>query len=392
MIVVGSLTVALMATSMIAIAAPAPVLNPVRPGEARVLDKGLGVKSFKDANYKGKFPAPEGVVLQGTYGADKYKEPTGSGTYKFRVMTDAKLPLACLDNSRIIIGSKGKTYDRGWFTGYDIAKSDAAQIIQIYNDKPRGAGAGNKFFDEGFRKGYAFSFNGGFETAARYNCRKQMQDVKRVDADGWIKYDKGNVAFLTKRTPSIASFALPVLPYASLDERASGLLKIPNAWVAGLSSATPESSIEKANPKADRVNLSHIEAFESADADDRAMTTTQFGNDLYAGMKAQSEAAFAKYRDRICNVSEATIVDKTYGGQTYTLVTFYRSCTGKAVKEAEWKLLAFALTKSPSTGNLVGFFFSTPHSIKKAGADEVDMTKFPSVPFIEQFLGKVVIK
>lgn len=391
MLTAGALTIALAVQTTIAFAAPAAKPNPVRPGEARVIEKGLTAKSFKDANYKGKFPAPEGIVLQGTIGTDRYKDPTGSGAYKFRVKTEGKRPLACLDSSRIILGSKGKNWDRGWFMGYDIAKNDAKQIIQIYNDKPRGVGVGNKLYDEGFRKGYAYSFNGGYETGARYDCRKVQADLTHLDEDGWTTYDATNAPFISKRTPSIVSASIPARPYGTIDENGKGMLNIPNAWVAGISSPSDDQKIEKANPKAPRVNLSHIEAFESSDADDQAMTAAQFGDALYKGMKSESEAAFAKFRDRICMVSEATVAEKTYGGQSYTLVTFYRSCTAKG-KEAEWKLLAFALTKSPSTNDLVGFFFSTPNSIKKAGANEIDMTKFPSVPFIEQFLGKVVIK
>lgn len=391
-IAVGALTVALMAPSMVAFAAPAAAPNPVRPGEARVLNKGINVKSFKEANYKGKFPAPEGIVLQGYYGADKFKEPTGTGAYRFRVMTDAKLPLACLDNSRIIIGSKGKNYDRGWFTGYDIAKNDLAQIIQIFNDKPRGAGAGNKFYDEGFRAGYTYSFNGSYEASARYNCRKEMQDITRVDADGWMSYDEKNAAFIAKRTPSIASVSLPVRPFGVLDDNGKGLLKIPNAWVAALSSGGKTREIETANPKAQTVNIKHIEGFESADEDDRAMTAAEFADLFYKNMKTESEGAFKKYRDRVCGVSEPTVNEATYNGQAYTFLTFYRSCTGNKGKTVEWKLLSFAFTKSPSSNNLVGFYFHTPHSIRKADKDEIDMGKFPSVPFIEQFLGKVVIK
>ena len=40
--------------------------------------------TFHNADYTGPFPAPEGIVLNGTYGEDKFKEPTGKGQYRFK--------------------------------------------------------------------------------------------------------------------------------------------------------------------------------------------------------------------------------------------------------------------------------------------------------------------
>lgn len=370
------------------------------------------VSKFKGANYKGPFPAPEGIVVEGTFGEDTFQEPTGSGDYRFKVAKSFKQSLACLDKTRTIFGSKGKSWEKGWFKGYDIGKITGESIIPVYNEAPQGSG-GNKLFEEGYRLGYNYGFNGGFWAMALYNC-KGTPDLKDVDSDGWFAYKPSNTDGLGKKMPNLVSFSAPPSPWSYFSGTGAKTLKaVPNVVAVTFDTVVNDRKPENSqhNKVKTPVHLSEIEMFEDMEADDNAGTASDFANALYAMTKEQFERV---NKGNECTLSPANIEEKTYGKNTYTLLTYYSTCVSRKTVSPltdtgneggvvangirynfHGKLTAFAFTKGSQSGHLFGFYFANPFDIHSKGAatkDDLDMEKLPSNPFIEQFLTKVVVK
>ncbi|MEK7545261.1 MAG: hypothetical protein AAB551_03975 [Patescibacteria group bacterium] len=371
------------------------------------------VSKFKNANYKGPFPAPEGIVLEGTFGEDTFQEPSGKGEYRFKVAKTFKQHLACLDKTRTIFGSKGKTWEEGWFKGHAIGKKIGESIVPIYDEKPQGSKAGNKLFDEGYRLGYNYGFNGGTWYMQQYNC-KGTPDLRDVDADGWMTYKSLNGTDLGKKMANLVSVSVPVAPWAYLSTTGTTTLSgIPNVVRISMDTVIKGSKPEDAphNKGKPVVNLSDIEMFENTEADDNAMTPGAFAQALYDMTKTDFET---KNKGNQCTLSAANIEDKKFGNHTFTLLTYYTTCISRKTispltdtgneggieKDGirynfRGKLQAWAFTKGAQSGHLFAFYFINPFDLHTKGAktsDDLDASKFPSNSFIEQFLTKIAVK
>lgn len=373
----------------------------------------VDTSKFTGANYTGSFPAPEGIVLEGWTGENSWLEPTGSGDYRYKVEKTFRQPLACLDKTRTIVGSKGKTWEEGWYKGYDLGKVAGEAIIPIYYETPQGEKSGNALYSEGYRLGYNYGFKGGFYAIAQYTCKSSI-DLTRMDNDGWYQYGAASDSELKTKIPNLVNVSTPVNPWGYLST--SGIMPIlktiPNVAVVSMDtvidSRKPENSEYNTGKAA--VNLSRVEIFEDTEADDNAMTPKDFAKAFYDTTKQSYEKV---NKGNECTLSDATIEDKTYGNHTFTLLTYYSTCVNrKSVSPLDkgdeggivinnirytftGKLQAFAFTKGSESGHLFGFYFVDPFDIHTKGAttkDDLDMSKLPSNPFIEQFLTKIKVK
>ncbi len=161
-----------------------------------------------------------------------------------------------------------------------------------------------------------------------------------------------------------------------------------NAYAWTLNTETEGMRIEDTKLNKDKpvVNLSRVEVMESVpEGAETSMTMEAVAKMSY---DAALQYTNTKY-NRICTLTEPTIETKTYGSNTFTLLTFVQICKPEAKQEATWKLQAYAFAKGKASGNVFTTTFVDPFSLKKAGADEFDMSKLPSNDFIAQFLTKL---
>ncbi len=336
-------------------------------------------KNFTGANYTGPFPAPEGMVLEGFIGAAKYFEPSGTGMYQFIPKTDGARSINCLDSTRTVYKSKGKNYDAGFKEGIFYGIKDGDVFFPKYNDTPRGSGnVGNQYYNEGFRVGYKHGYEVGNDYGTTYDCRTSAYKPGDYDADGWRK----TTGFEKAKNLTAVYFPGEVGGYAGVG-KTSG-----NAYAWTLNTETEGMRIEDTKLNKDKpvVNLSRVEVMESVpEGAETSMTMEAVAKMSY---DAALQYTNTKY-NRICTLTEPTIETKTYGSNTFTLLTFVQICKPEAKQEATWKLQAYAFAKGKASGNVFTTTFVDPFSLKKAGADEFDMSKLPSNDFIAQFLTKL---
>lgn len=330
------------------------------------------------ANYTGPFPAPEGLVLEGTIGSVKYFEPTGTGAYRFAPKTDGARSINCLDSTRTVYRSKGSNYDAGFRAGVNYGIKDGDVILPTYNDTPRGGATGNQYFAEGFRVGYKHGYEVGNDYGTTYDCRTTAYKPGDYDADGWRK----TTGFEKAKNLAAVYFPGEVGGYAGVG-KTSG-----DAYAWTLNTMTEGLRIEDTKLNKDKpvVNLSRVEVMESVP--EGAETTMTMEAVAKMSYDAALQYTNTKY-NRICTLSAPTIEIKTYGANSYTLLTFVQMCKPEAKQEASWKLQAYAFTKGKTSGNVLTVTFIDPFSLKNAGADTFNTAKFPSNDFIAQFLTKI---
>ncbi len=336
-------------------------------------------QEFNGANYTGPFPAPEGMVLEGYIGSSKFFEPTGSGMYRFVPKTDSARSINCLDNTRTVYKSKGKNYDAGFKAGITYGIKDGGVILPTFNDTPRGGGnVGNQYFNEGFRVGYKHGYEVGNDFGVYYDCRTSAYKPGDYDADGWRK----TTGFDKAKNLTAVYFPGEVGGYAGVGNTSG------DAYAWTLNTMTEGLRIEDTKLNKDKpvVNLSRIEVMESVPEGAEVSMTME------AVAKMSYDAALkytnTKY-NRICTLTEPTIETKTYGTNSFTLLTFVQICKPEAKQEATWKLQAYAFAKGKSSGHVFTTTFIDPFNLKKPGVDEFDMSKLPSNDFIAQFLTKL---
>lgn len=330
------------------------------------------------ANYTGPFPAPEGLVLEGTIGSVKYFEPTGTGVYRFVPKTDGGRSINCLDSTRTVYKSKGKNYDAGFKAGISYGVKDGDAILPVYNDTPRGGATDNQYFAEGFRVGYKHGYEVGNDYGTTYDCRTTAYKPGDYDADGWRK----TTGFEKAKNLAAVYFPGEVGGYAGVG-KTSG-----DAYAWTLNTMTEGLRIEDTKLNKDKpvVNLSRVEVMESVpEGAETSMTMEAVAKMSY---DAALQYTNTKY-NRICTLSAPTIETKTYGGNTYALLTFVQMCKPEAKQEASWKLQAYAFTKGKTSGNVLTVTFIDPFNLKNVGADTFNTAKFPSNDFIAQFLTKI---
>lgn len=332
---------------------------------------GAGVSTFKNANYTGSFPAPEGTVLEGTSGEDTFKNPTGNGKYRFQLQTAWKNHLACNDTTRTIIGSKGKTWEEGWYKGYDIGRAEGQKLIASYDETPQGAKAGNEFYDEGYRLGYSRGFDGLSVMNAQYNCKGPRMNLSDYDADGWykIKLDK---------IPGLKSLYLPY-GYAGLATGSSLLGK------DGVYVSFDYASKAPLNTAAAPLNFTRADFLVSdLDAAEQKMTMKELAQGVYDVMTTE---AGKKYKN-VCTFDAPLIEDHTYGSNTFTNLNWVTLCNTGSDAGPSWMLNTYSFKKLPGNKMLVVQLFS-PLSVKAKGKNELDTSKFPSADFIDQLYSKM---
>ncbi len=329
-------------------------------------------------NYSGPFPAPEGLVLEGTIGATKYFEPTGTGEYRFRPKIDGGRSINCLDSTRTVYKSKGKNYDAGFKAGINYGIKDGDVFFPKYNDTPRGGNVGNQYFDQGFRVGYKHGYEVGNDYGTTYDCRTTAYKPGDYDADGWRK----TTGFEKAKNLTAVYFPGEVGGYAGVGKTSADAY----AWTLNTETEGLRVQDTKLNKDKPVVNLSRVEVMESVpEGAETSMTMEEVAKMSYdAALKYTN----TKY-NRICTLTEPTIETKTYGSNTFTLLTFVQICKPEAKQEATWKLQAYAFAKGKTSGNVFTTTFVDPFNLKKAGADEFDMSKLPSNDFIAQFLTKL---
>ncbi len=336
-------------------------------------------QNFTGANYTGPFPAPEGMVLEGFIGAAKYFEPTGTGMYRFAPKIDGTRSINCLDSTRTVYRSKGKNYDAGFKEGLFYGVKDGDVFFPKYNDTPRGSGnVGNQYYNEGFRVGYKHGYEVGNDYGTTYDCRTTAYKPGDYDADGWSK----TTSFANAKNLTAVYFPGMAGGFAGMGKTS------PQAYAWAMNTETVGMRIEdtELNKNKPTVNLSRIEIVEAVpEGAETSMTMKQVAQMSY---DAALQYTNTKY-NRICTLTEPTIEDQTYGGKTFTFLTFIQICKPEANKEATWKLQAYAFAKGKTSGNVFTTTFISPFNLKKAGADELDTTKAPSNDFIGQFLTKI---
>lgn len=336
-------------------------------------------KEYSGANYTGPFPAPEGMVLEGFIGSEKSFEPTGSGMYQFVPKTDGTRSINCLDSTRTVYKSKGKNYDAGFKSGIAYGIKDGDALFPVFNDAPRGGGnVGNQYFNEGFRVGYKHGYEVGNDYGTTYDCRTTAYRPGDYDADGWRK----TTGFAKAKNLVAVYFPGEVGGYSGVGKLSS------DAYAWTLHTDTEGLRIEDTKLNKDKpvVNLSRVEVMESVPEG----AETSMSMEAVAKMSYDAAAQYTatKY-NRICTLTAPTIETKTYGSNTFALLTFVQICKPDAKQEATWKLQAYAFAKGPVSGNVFTATFIDPFNLKKVGADEFDASKLPSSEFIAQFLGKL---
>lgn len=329
---------------------------------------------FTGANYTGPFPAPEGLVLEGYIGSNTFKQPTGSGAYRFVLKTESKRSINCLDSTRTVWKSKGANYDAGFKSGMTYGIKDGNNIFAKYNDTPRGAGnISNKYFAEGFRVAYKHGYEVGDDFGVYYNCQKSQFDLSKYDTDGW------RVTTGLSRAPNVKSIAAPegTPDTGKLDPTGYGW-----SFILSDSERLEEQELNKGKAP---VNLSRIEFVEAVpEGAETSMTMEQVAKMSYDSAVKYTNTKY----NRICTLTEPNIETKTYGSNTVTNLSFVQVCEPEAGK-ITWKLQAYSFLKGKNSGHVLTVTFIDPFDIRKAGTNEYNTEKLPSTDFIAQFLSKI---
>lgn len=335
--------------------------------------------TFHNADYTGPFPAPEGIVLNGTYGEDKFQEPTGKGAYRFKIQTAWDKDVSCLDKTRTLVGSKGATWGEGYAKGFNTGVAAKESLIVVYNDKPQGVKAGNSFYDEGYKLGYDRGFENAKAPPYVYGCDvDEGFDINAYDEDGWKKYT-------SDKLPGLKTVYMPA-EGAGLSDKDSGLGKDAIAFSLDTINDPINTGLNVGKPN---LNISQIDFLESKlDADEADLPVSEFAQAVYKGHKngIESKAALKS----TCVVMEPGIEEATYGNNIFTNIGWITACLDSG-NENKWVYSMYSFMKMPGDKMLM-ISISVPGSIKAKGVDETDETKLPSTDFIEQLYPKIQIK
>lgn len=327
--------------------------------------------TYKDANYTGPFPAPEGMVLEGTSGEDQFKDPAGNGAYRFKIQTAWKNHIACLDSTRTLIGSKGKTFEAGWFKGYGIGKLEGEKLVAYYDETPQGSGAGGDLYDEGYRLGYNRGFSGMSIFNAQYPCTGHNVDLSNYDEDGWSKVKVAKI-------PALKVLYLPT-GYAA-ETTGTSLLGNDGVYIS-----FDDVTNGQLNGSEKKLNFTRMDLLESTlDATEQKMSVSELAQGSYDVMTA---AAGKKYKN-VCVFDEPLIEEKTYGNNTFVNLNWVTVCNTGADGGPSWMLNVYSFKKLANDKMLVVQLFS-PQSVKASGKNELDTSKFPSADFIDQLYSKM---
>ena len=337
-----------------------------------------GASVVSGANYKGPFPAPEGMVLTGTTGEDKFQNPTGNGTYRFKIQTSWKKNIACLDETRTVVGSKGKTWEEGYWKGGDLGKTAKSAIIVVYDETPKGDKAGTALYDEGYKAGYA----AGFADVAPpyvYGCHDDEGfDISKYDKDGWVKQSMDKL-------PGLSALYLPVegAVLSNLDSvlGSSGVV----FSFDDINSPINKTALNVGKPK---LNISRVDFIEGQlDSAEAALSAAEFAQAFYNQQKKVIEN---KYKGS-CAVADPAITDEAYGDNNFANLAFITVCLNSSGGENKWALSKYSFMKMPGDKMLM-VSIGGIDDVKAKGADTTDSAKIPSKDFIAQLYSKIQVK
>ncbi|MFH1439313.1 MAG: hypothetical protein ABIG89_02025 [Candidatus Woesearchaeota archaeon] len=341
---------------------------------------------FDGANYEGSFPAPEGMVLEGWYGQDKYEEPAGDGTYRFRMKTESRQHLTCKDSTRTLVGSKGLSWENGFYDGYNTGNNHANTFPKTaYDETPPSVPSSNdeKYYDEGYKLGYDRGYAGGALFTITYGCGETKHDTSMFDEDGWVKYSN------IENMPNLKAIYAPPSGFAGMIYSAN------NAFGTYTKSFrfemfSDEAKVENAelNKGKPALNMDRIDFLDGElEGAEKSMTAEQFAQAVYDVMKQHVDTNYKG----TCVLTEPTLESKSYpAGNTFAQLTFTQICTGySSASENVWNFHAYAFMKSSDGNRMLSLSFHTPHSVKADGMDDYDISRLPSADFVAQFLDKI---
>lgn len=330
-------------------------------------------KLFVDANYKGPFPAPEGKMLLGKYGKDKFKNPTGKGDYRFRVQTYWQRDVQCLDSSRTVDKSLGKTWEKGFFYGLSVAEAELKYLDPVYDNTPKGTGSGKPLYDKGYEIGFDYRWGGSGD--GRFGCppRDGSVDLTQYDADGWKKW-KNIKALKTIKTLYIPA-GIGSVSYSSQSALGSDSVSL------GLDNYLNTLEGSSFNNKKDPINLSRIDFLESeTSAEELAMGPEKIMQTLYDQSKAEVQK---KYANTVAFIyDKPSIETQTYGKNKFTVLQYVVANDGK------WNLVDYALRIDPKTNMGLVMHFNDPKDISNEAKNGIDTSKTPGY-FLAQLLTKM---
>jgi len=346
--------------------------------ETKTESKTVDGLKFSNANYTGPFPAPEGLVLEGTVGEDTFTSPSGSGPYKFTIQTDWKRHVACLDGSRVRLGSKGITWENGWMTGYKAGNAQFNALVPKYDATPTGSGAGSALYDEGYQKGYDAGWEDRTSVSTEYVCpaRAEMSEAEilaQYDNDGWVEYaDMEDASGLTIYAPggSYGSFL-----NARSDQQVDG-------YSFGFDVTVESNMVHNAelNKALKPINLKYIDfGVSTPTAAEVAMGPEGIAQALYDAIKQKDD------NTGLCVVYEPTIATKTYGSNTVTHLDMISACV--VGQETVWIPRHYAII--PGSTDWLTVFFYNHQDVKNSDGSAIDETKYVNADFVTQFLTKI---
>ena len=105
-----------------------------------------------------------------------------------KIQTAWDKDVSCLDKTRTLVGSKGKTWEEGYSKGFNIGVATKESLIVIYNDIPQGVKAGSSFCQIWYKLGYDIGFGNAKAPPYVYGCDVgEGFDINAYDEDGWEK-------------------------------------------------------------------------------------------------------------------------------------------------------------------------------------------------------------
>lgn len=377
-------------------AAPASIAPEPSPAPAKTetvkVDTEPGTVSqglFHNANYTGSFPAPEGLVLKGTYGNDKFQDPTGSGVYRYQIQTAFERPIVCLDSTRLFYDSKGGSYDAGFQNGFAMSEAEAKSIKPIFNDTPVGPNAGKAFYNEAYKAAYFHRWNGGGLTGKQRNCPQKdftAAEFAKYDTDGWYKNE--NIAKLkTVRTLYTAPM---VIGLSNSSQSALG----GDSTSLNLDNYLDKIEGSSFSTKTGSINLSRIDFLETdTSAEELALGPEGIMRVLFDQQSAEIKRKYANtvafinlqtYRPVLDLKSEKPYIveTQTYGKNKITVLQYITA------KDGKWNLSNYGLRIDPKTNTGLLFFFYNPKDISNETKNGIDTAKASS-DFLAQLLTKM---
>ncbi len=327
------------------------------------------------------------MILEGTVGEVKYQNATGSGAYQFKTKTGWTQPVACLDTTRLRLGSKGLSWDNGWAKGYDIGKAEYDTWPKpAFNDTPYGTGAGGTLYDEGYKLGYARGWDGLSTYNAEYQCPGTGMDaatLARYDSDGWYKYTGAD----HMDGYGITSVSMPPSTYVlspSKDHKDSLLGTGYSFTFKDVAYPIHEGTSNSTSV----VNLRRFDVNEGAlEAEDLAIGTIEDWAQAY--YDAQKAALATKYGPT-CAYTDPTIETKSYGSNSFTTLSYVLVCSAGGSAEQNWNQLAFGFMRNSAGTRQLSTAFYNPSTIKKSGVNEYNTDAFINTDFINDLFTKIV--